>query len=720
MQVKNMSLKLLLNSRSLLAILLGVFYLNICLLLLVPVNADEFDDIDFFDMSLEELMLVNIARRASFSDIPDELAPASITNITDNDLKKTGARRLNEAMDILIPNAIILRHHPAADHLGIRGIVSDIEDKELLLVNGRLLNQHALKGAEMERDTPLLGDINQVDVIRGPSSSLYGAGALMGVINLQTYNSRTFKGSEVTVRAGGIEDYRMFEIKHSEPLSINDDNGIFIYYGIVDYSGADPDDAPMRVMQSYTDADGNIYSANEDIPASAIANDYSSLDDDVEQKFYLEYNNRQFDLWFRYLDTSQHNTPRVIRLINTEKNKLIGRGIKMRQVTLTGKYTWALSDWHIESLLSVDDVKAVVTKEITGQADKPVREKEVLFKNVMRREFTKDYSLALGLDISIEDAEHFKEGSYSYQQYSAYAEAVWSLNDEHYIFLGGRYDIDRFSDGALSPRLSWVWSFAPNQRLKTILSKSSRFVLSSQGQSFKQTTGDKVGSESLKSLEIRYEQEFTNHWSFGFSPFYNDHDVTGFDFSGEIVNFNSIVEYQSAGFELELSYHNDNHKVNFSHGYTELLGADMDDLSRVQLITTEPYGYGSDLNSWSNHITKFSYSYALNPQLSITTSLRIYWGFDGMESTQEFINAEPERFPNPGGISDAGQDASWQASYFLNLGAIYNHQSLSFRFDAHNVLGWFNEENNKRNFIFQPNKYRIEAPAFSLAVSYRF
>lgn len=715
-----MDLKLSLNNQPVLAISRGLFYLNIVFLSFVPASAYEFEDSDFFNLSLEELMLVNIAKRASFSDIPDELAPASITNITDNDLKKIGARRLNEALDILTPNTIVLRHHPSADHLGVRGIISDIEDKELLLVNGRLLNQHAFKGAEMERDTPLLGDINQVDIIRGPSSSLYGAGALMGVINLQTYNSRTFKGSDVTVRAGRIENYRMLEIKHTVPLNSADDSGVFVYYGIADYRGATPNDAPMRVMQSYTDADGDVYSANDNIPASAIANDYSSLDGDVEQKFYLEYNNRQFDLWFRYLDSSQHNTPRVIRLINTKKDKLIGRGIEMRQMTLTGKYTWALSDWKIESLLSIDDVKAIVTKEVTGQPDKPAREKELLFKNIMRREFTENYSLALGLDISIEDAEHFNEGNYSYQQYSAYAETVWSLNDEHYIFLGGRYDVDRFNDGVVSPRLSWVWSFAPNRRLKTILSKSSRFVLSSQGHSFKQATGDKVGSESLKSLEIRYEQEFTNNWSLGFSPFYNGHNVTGFDFSGEIVNFNSIVEYQSAGFELELSYHENNHQLNFSHGYTDLLSAEMDDISRAQLITTEPYGYGNDLNSWSNHITKLTYSYALTPQLSLTTSLRIYWGFEGMESAQEFINAEPERFPNRGGISDVGQDASWQGNYFLNLGAMYNHQSLSFRFDAHNVLGWLEKDNNKRNFIFQPNKYRIEAPAFSLAVSYRF
>jgi len=43
--------------------------LNIALLLLVPASADELEDSDFFNLSLEELMLVNIARRASFSDI---------------------------------------------------------------------------------------------------------------------------------------------------------------------------------------------------------------------------------------------------------------------------------------------------------------------------------------------------------------------------------------------------------------------------------------------------------------------------------------------------------------------------------------------------------------------------------------------------------------------------------------------------------------------------
>ncbi len=73
-------------------------------------------------------------------------------------------------------------------------------------------------------------------------------------------------------------------------------------------------------------------------------------------------------------------------MINTEKDQLIGRGTQMRQATLTGKYTWALSDWKIESLLSIDDVKSAVTKEVTGQSDKPAREKELLFKNIMRRE----------------------------------------------------------------------------------------------------------------------------------------------------------------------------------------------------------------------------------------------------------------------------------------------------------------------------------------------
>ena len=681
-------------------------------------SADEAELKTLFDMQLEELLLVNVGKRATFSDIPDRLAPASISTIGSNDIKRIGARRLNEALDIWVPNAMISRHHPAADHLGIRGINSDVEDKELLLVNGRLMNQHAFKGAEMERDTPLLGDINFVDVIRGPSSSLYGGGALMGVLNLQTYNARTFLGSDITFRGGHKEDFRLLEVRHTQLLDNQD--GIFTYAGIADYRGASPEDAPMRVMRSYTDADGQPYVADDNVPASAIANDYSSLNNDPEIKLHIEYNSPHLDLWFRYLDTSQHNTPRVLRLVNTPKDQIIGRGIKLRQATLTGNYHWRFNDWTVESLLSIDKVKATVTREIISQSDRSATEKEIYFKNISRRQFGDLFSLTLGLELSIEDTEHFRQGNYAYQLYGIYAEGVWTLTPEHELFLGTRYDSDRFSKDSISPRLAWVWGIAPNRRLKTILSRSSRFVLSSQGANFTELTKNKAETETLESLELRYEQEFGNSWSLGLGSFYYDHDVTGFDFGRAIVNSTSIVKYQSAGLEFELDFQDPTHHLAVSHGYTNMLDAEMESQDILQLITSAPYGYGKELTSWSEHITKLAYTYTFNEALSVTSSLRIYWGFDGLKSTQEFINEEIERFPNDGNLSDNSEDASSQGSYFLNVGAMYKTGKLSFHFDAHNILGWIREESNKRNFLLQPNKYRIEAPAFSLAVHYEF
>ena len=52
-----------------------------------------------------------------------------------------------------------LPHHWEAPHMGMRGIIGDRDDKYLLVLNGRVLNEKTHYGALSERDLPLLGDI---------------------------------------------------------------------------------------------------------------------------------------------------------------------------------------------------------------------------------------------------------------------------------------------------------------------------------------------------------------------------------------------------------------------------------------------------------------------------------------------------------------------------------------------------------------------------------
>lgn len=79
----------------------------------------------FLDMSIEELMDVEVRSTAALTQTSARLAPAAVTTITKEDILASGARSLFELLDIYVPNLQWIRHHWEADHLGLRGIIDD-------------------------------------------------------------------------------------------------------------------------------------------------------------------------------------------------------------------------------------------------------------------------------------------------------------------------------------------------------------------------------------------------------------------------------------------------------------------------------------------------------------------------------------------------------------------------------------------------------------------
>lgn len=151
-------------------------------------------------MPLEQLMEIEVESSASLTKTTRRLTPATVTTITQDEIWSSGARYTDELLDIYIPNFQWIRHPWEYNHAGLRGIISDRDLKYLLLVNGRVMNEHTHYGALSERDLPTMRDIHHIDVIRGPGSSLYGPGAISMVINIVTENAMSFQGSEVTGR----------------------------------------------------------------------------------------------------------------------------------------------------------------------------------------------------------------------------------------------------------------------------------------------------------------------------------------------------------------------------------------------------------------------------------------------------------------------------------------------------------------------------------------
>ena len=124
-------------------------------------------------------------------------APASVTIITADQIRKYGYRTFTQVLQS-VPG-LFATYDRNYDYLGIRGFnrPGDYNSRVLLLIDGHRLNDaiydQAPIGTESSIDVDL---IERVEVVRGPSSSLYGTNAFFGVINVITKRGRDIKGVE--------------------------------------------------------------------------------------------------------------------------------------------------------------------------------------------------------------------------------------------------------------------------------------------------------------------------------------------------------------------------------------------------------------------------------------------------------------------------------------------------------------------------------------------
>lgn len=124
-------------------------------------------------------------------------APAAVTIITADQIRKYGYRSLHQVLQS-VPGFFISNDR-FYDYLGIRGFnrPADFNSRFLLLVDGHRLNDAMFDQAPIGTDSPIDVDvIERVEVVRGPSSSLYGTNAFFGVLNVITKRGRDIKGVE--------------------------------------------------------------------------------------------------------------------------------------------------------------------------------------------------------------------------------------------------------------------------------------------------------------------------------------------------------------------------------------------------------------------------------------------------------------------------------------------------------------------------------------------
>ncbi len=706
---------------------------------LLSMNIEQLANLDVVTSS------VNIPTGTLTATTTKSVSPSTVTHISREMIQFSGARNLNELLDIFVPNLEVIRHTAHYSHVGIRGTISDREDKYLLRVNGRTMNQRFIIGADSERDLPLLRDIQCVDVIRGPGSSTYGPGAVIGVISITTLNGTTFDGLDVNVRQAFEQYMTTTEIRWGK--SWDEDTGIFMYYGYADQPGADADAAPLVYGRTGNLPTGYpINVAGEPAPFG-YPNDEQGLG--PKHKIHFEFTKDTFDFWTRY-------TRGGYALTNTVKNMFVppygtasdeailekqpGQTGEYQQLTLFASKVFEVTDeFQITTILSYDFYDYVESRYNKYRASSgasyswyPTREEEVYCRIMGRYTPNDRNSIAIGYEHSRETfgldtplSTHDTRG-----QRTGYITEPWhtdlrSLFGEYRVvlaepltlILSGRLDKHTYTKDMFSPRVSVLYEWTDEDLLKFNIGQSVRKQGDDELRAEYLSNGTFAEVERMRNIELRWERRPCDCWFFGTSLFYQHHNVVGW--SGSLRESTLLGAFESWGFEVEAIYTWKNCYIAMSHGYVDLLNGSLREPDLIQGISAEPYGYGDSFANWSPNVTKIAMARDLGCGSNLSSSLRAYWGFPGAEDLAEYNQSLDPNFSGSIAQADPGYTEAFGPNVYLDFGYQQRwNKHLSWRVDLYNVLGWCDIELNKRNYINRLGSYRSEAAAVGLSATW--
>jgi iron complex outermembrane receptor protein len=159
---------------------------------------------DLRSLSIDDLANIEVT---SVSKRPEPIsqAPASVYVITSEDIRRSGAITLPDALR-LAPNLQVARLTSQSYSISARGFNSyQASNKLLVLIDGRSVYTPLHAGVYWDQQQVMLEDVDRIEVISGPGGTLWGANAVNGVINVITRHSGDTQGGLVSTQWGNVD-----------------------------------------------------------------------------------------------------------------------------------------------------------------------------------------------------------------------------------------------------------------------------------------------------------------------------------------------------------------------------------------------------------------------------------------------------------------------------------------------------------------------------------
>jgi outer membrane receptor for ferrienterochelin and colicins len=552
---------------------------------------------DLTTLGLEELMKIEVASVYTASKHVQKVteAPASVSVVTAAEIQRFGYRTLADILRSV--RGFYVSYDRNYSYIGVRGFArpGDYNTRVLLLVDGHRLNDNIYDMAFLGTELPIEIDlIERVEIIRGPSSSLYGTSAFFAVINIITKRGRALKGVEASGEIGSFGTYK----------------------GRLSYGNRFSDDFELLLSGTYYDSRGprRLYIREFDDPATNHGV-VERADDDQAHNFFASLSFRE--LTFRGVYGSREKgipTGAFGTMFNDPRTRSIDR---QGYVEFQYEHTFD-NQLRMLARISHDQYRYVGTYAFADSTNDSTNDTPLTLLNLDKSQgawwggevqFTKTVLRRQNLTFGTEYRDNLHQDQFNYdldapapyisdrrqtKNVAFYLQDEFALHEKLTLNAGARYDHHSTFGGTAKPRLGLIYHPLAKTSLKLLYGEAFRAPNNFElyyGEGITAKPNPQLKPETIKTSEVVLEQYLGDHVRLSASGFHyriNGLITQQLDPADELIIYRNAGQVESKGLELEV----DTKLANGWQGQVSYTLQNTQDQQTGQLLTNSPRHLG--------------------------------------------------------------------------------------------------------------------------------
>ncbi|HSH94169.1 MAG TPA: TonB-dependent receptor, partial [Roseimicrobium sp.] len=435
-------------------------------------------------------------------------APASVTVLTSEDIKNYGWNTVADALRSA--PGIFINSDRFYDYIGNRGFTrpQDFNSRTLVLVNGHRINDSVFQQGSIGTEFPIdVSLIDRIEIIHGPSSSLYGSSAFYGAINIIPKKGRDYDGGQASLAVGSEPS-----LKGTVTTGNRTSSGVEYTLSATEWWSDGETD--YRLPQSWRTATGLT-----DLTAS-------DRDGMHHQSVYANTSWKWLEFEAAYVKRDKDVLPQVYFTNLTDPSHATDERA-YALVRATGHPT---ADATLTSTLSLDYLgyNALFSPAGYGFNQQKIHDEALSLNYEMRwqQELAGRHVLITGFEYQENFIQKLSRQdqvtpatsinvSTSSRYVSPFTQIDWSLGNGFWLSTGARFDSYSTGEEKLTPRLGLIWNVSPATDLKLLYGQAFR-VPNVYERSSPEGSGSPppIKPETNESWEFVVDHKLNSTWQF--------------------------------------------------------------------------------------------------------------------------------------------------------------------------------------------------------------